>query len=510
MGKGKILKTIFSASGVIVIAKLLGFAKQMITASYFGATTQTDIISLSQGFVGNLEYLLFQTLVTSFLPIYMSTREYGGKKEQRFVSDVIKLFLGISVSLVVILLLASPLFAKVIAPTYSEQMLKGLSKYIAFFSPLLALFTLIALFRALLNANEKFIPGELVAANQSIIVIVMVFLLASSLGVNVLVISSYIYSIWNVFFLGILSRKYWCISKGNPLKNADIHRLLRMIPPLLLGYAMVYVNQIADKMLISGLEAGAVTAMSYASTLSSLVATFISAFCSVLFTYVTQNIVKHNQKGAANLVNRFSVILITLLLPISILTVICSHDIVTIVFARGAFEQEAVKNASKALAGYGVMFVPYVFRELFGQFQYGYQDSKRPMVNSTIGILVNVCLSVLSCPILGIFGVTLSTSVSVMVCGLLNAFAAKKHNEYLKFKTIYHKIPFWVCGGGACIIVADWGMNRWRECHTLIRFLLVITFAFIAYLLVVSPILWSEIRLKVKNKTNISEEKDEE
>ena len=44
-----------SVSGIVILAKILGFVKQMITANAFGATIHTDIISLSEGLVANLD-----------------------------------------------------------------------------------------------------------------------------------------------------------------------------------------------------------------------------------------------------------------------------------------------------------------------------------------------------------------------------------------------------------------------------------------------------------------------
>lgn len=63
-----------------------------------------------------------------------------------------------------------------------------------------------------------------------------------------------------------------------------------MMGPLLLGYSLVYINQMVDKMLVSGLEAGAVTSLNYAAVLSNLVGTFITTFASILFAYVTTRI----------------------------------------------------------------------------------------------------------------------------------------------------------------------------------------------------------------------------
>ena len=69
MKQKTIFRAVFSVTGVILIAKLAGFVKQMVTASTFGATIETDLVQLAQTFVGNIQYVLVQTLLTSFVDI---------------------------------------------------------------------------------------------------------------------------------------------------------------------------------------------------------------------------------------------------------------------------------------------------------------------------------------------------------------------------------------------------------------------------------------------------------
>ena len=47
-------------TGLIIVSKLLGFFKQILPASIFGATLETDIINLSQDFTGNIQPLSFR------------------------------------------------------------------------------------------------------------------------------------------------------------------------------------------------------------------------------------------------------------------------------------------------------------------------------------------------------------------------------------------------------------------------------------------------------------------
>ena len=91
--KKKIFHTMASVSGLVILSKILGFVKQIVTANAFGATIHTDIITLSEGLISNLDYLLVQALSTAFIPTYIYAKASDRKESDKFVSNTIILFL---------------------------------------------------------------------------------------------------------------------------------------------------------------------------------------------------------------------------------------------------------------------------------------------------------------------------------------------------------------------------------------------------------------------------------
>ena len=75
--KNHIISTVFSVTGLLIVSKLLGFVKQMVTASAFGATLETDLINLSQGLIGNIQYLLVQSVLSASSPFICILRSRG-------------------------------------------------------------------------------------------------------------------------------------------------------------------------------------------------------------------------------------------------------------------------------------------------------------------------------------------------------------------------------------------------------------------------------------------------
>lgn len=162
-----------------------------------------------------------------------------------------------------------------------------------------------------------------------------------------------------------------------------------------------------------------------------------------------------------------------------------------VVFTRGAFGQENVRQTAAALRGYGFMFVPLTLRDLFSRFQYGYKDTCRPMVNSAVSIALNIVLSVTLSPYLGVLGITLATSASVLLCGLLNLMSAQRHNAARALRPLIRLLPWAGAGGVLCALAAIWARaGPLASPHPLLQFILAALCGVAAYLIPVLPFLW--------------------
>ena len=166
--KNHIISTVFSVTGLLIVSKLLGFVKQMVTASAFGATLETDLINLSQGLIGNIQYLLVQSVLSALIAVYLHTAQQGEDASRRFAFDVWKALTVFTAMVVLFVELCAPWLARLIAPSYPAEQIMQLSRYLRLFAPVLLLLTWIAVFNGLLHANKRFVPGEMISVHQSI------------------------------------------------------------------------------------------------------------------------------------------------------------------------------------------------------------------------------------------------------------------------------------------------------------------------------------------------------
>lgn len=497
MGNGtnirSIFKTVFSVSSILLFAKLLGFVKQIIVSNAFGATIDTDIISLSQGVITDFEYIISQTMLTAFVPIYIAIKEIGGN-ERHFVANVLKIFVIVSIIISTLIFAFAPLISKILAPSYQGDVAESLVYNVRIYAFSLVILTLIAIYNALLKANKIFLPGEIISVNQSLAFIICVLMFGSTLGVEALIISFFVYIFINILYLGAFSKKYWSLNIRGFELDDNIRKLLKMIAPLLFGYAMLYINQLVDKILASGIGDGAVTAMGYSAVLTNFVTGFIGSICGIAFTYIAQNVAGKSDEMAASIVEYFIVFFVTFLIPISIISTVNAREIVSVVFGRGAFDANAVEYSTYALMGYGFVFIPYVLRELFTRLQYSYHDSKQPMINSTISIVCNIVLSIIFSRFWGILGITVASSISVLVCAILNILASRKYNRHLKISSFNKQFMFWLAGGTICLGINLILRDYLNISNVFLRFVVLSFLTFASYGIVVSPIIISTIK----------------
>lgn len=488
--KSEIFKNIISVSGIVLIAKLLGFVKQMVMAASFGATVETDLISLSEGLISNMDYLLVQVLITAFIPIYIEVKKESGKKATVFVSNTLVTCMLASALIIAVLFVSAPLIAKIIAPAYTGRLHTSLTRYIRIYAPTILLMFICAIFNALLRANKRFLPGELVSVIQSITVVILALLLSKRAGVKALVISYFAYTVINTVFLTLAAKKEWTFIRAGKLYDRYTARLMKMAFPLFFGYAMIFINQQVDKVIVSGLGEGVVTAVGYAAVLSNLIATLTGSICSVTFSYISQYVADGREKEAGDLVRKSAVLFTTFLVPVCVLILFNAEDIVKSVYGRGVFSDSAVTYTAVALTGYGVSVVFYAYRELFTRLQYSYHDSRQPMINSSIGIVFNIIFSIILSKFIGVFGVTLASSISTMICAVLNILTSHRQNKYLGMSSMVRYLPFWTVGGIVCAFISAKSSGMPADVSAVLRLVTVSAISLVSYGIICSPVFW--------------------
>ena len=118
--------------------------------------------------------------------------------------------------------------------------------------------------------------------------------------------------------------------------------------------------------------------------------------------------------------------LLLLIVPASIGVFILSESIVSVLFFHGAFTKESVIKTSDTLRVYSLSIIPIAIRIIVEKLFYAKKMPKAPMINSLLGILVNIVLDICLVNRFKHLGLAFATSVSSFITGIVFLYRLKK------------------------------------------------------------------------------------
>ena len=141
---------------------------------------------------------------------------------------------------------------------------------------------------------------------------------------------------------------------------------------------------------------------------------------------IIQRWLEENIKGLKSTISEAISIISLLVIPATIGAMIFSEEIVSLLFGRGAFTIEAITMTGNALFYYSIGMIAFGLRDILSRAFYALQDTKTPMINATISVVLNIFLNIIMSRYLGIGGLALATSIAAMVGTLLMFVTLRK------------------------------------------------------------------------------------
>lgn len=400
--------------GLTLLAKFLAFGRELAVAAYFGSTPDTDSFFIANGLIANILYGLTTALAAAFLPVYIEEKEKNDRAAaNKFAGRSILFFLMIAM----IFAAAVCFFAKELAALTAPSVSGEQAEQIAFFIRILAaglIFSLLNSFScSLLDAERIFGYTAFAGIIYSAAVIVTAVFFSETYGIIALVIAVSGAHVLQFIFSGWRSRKF--ISLSLPCRNdSQLWSVLLISFPILLSNTTVEINQVINRALAVKLGSGVVSAFSYASTLMIFVtSTLVYSLVTIFFTEFSKaSCTDDFQEKIKVLLRKALNVLFLLLLPVTLISVIFSTDIVTIALKRGKFTAADVILTAQGLKWFAAGFLGVVCKALFVKCFVAMKDTKTPMIVSICEVALNIVLAFMLYQKYGISGITSALSIA--------------------------------------------------------------------------------------------------
>ncbi len=346
-------KPVLQLIGGNVLSKILGAAREVLLAALFGTGASMGAFRVAQtGALTPAHFFLSDGFNAAFVPLYKKYLYDSREKAQTLLWGLMAVFMFIALFLSFVLWLSAERWINIIAPGLSSETAilgSGMLRIMAIGIPFYVFSSLLVF---LGMGNEDFIPAAirqsiqnagLISGALAAFIFCDIELLAWGFTISYLAFCGLLALRFMRFgFLAFPERWLW------PEFREVIHVFWLTLRPLLFLPLMLQGSIVIERLVASLIGIAAVSSLDYAKFISETLI-FIVALPLAQAGLVYWSGVEHQQMTKS--LKKILLLIFLVALPVSTFLASNAELVVKIVYARGAFDHEAIEVTSSILFG---------------------------------------------------------------------------------------------------------------------------------------------------------------
>ena len=410
------IKHIFTNSAGILFSRILGFIRDLLTASILGANIYSDIFFVAFKLPNLFRRIFAEGAFTQvFIPAYAKN-----KHKLSFSTVIFAQFFAFIVLLALIVTLFAGLITKAIAIGFDDATIELASPLVAicfYYLPLIFIVTFLA---ALLQYKHHFATT---AFSTALLNIALIGALLISQNMDKYTITFYLS--WGVIVGGVLQVivhliaiqklkiKFFTTNLKKKRRDFKQSKFYKQFYPAVFGSSAAHIAAFLDTWLASFLVAGSISYLYYANRVFQLpLALFAIATSVALFPTIAKAIKKKDEETAIRYLKKAFYILAGLLGIATLIGIVFDEFIVWLLFERGAFEAEDTSNTALILTMYLIGLLPFGLAKIFSLWLYSYEKQGLAAKITMKSLIWNIIFSLLFIIPLEAVGLALASSLS--------------------------------------------------------------------------------------------------
>ena len=428
-----------------IISKITAFFREVSLAYFFGATSLTDAYLIAFSIPTIIFGIIGSGILNGYIPMYNHIRESSNSyNARRFTNNFINVILLFSFIVFILGFFFSSTLVKLFSFGFDKNTLEIASFYtkISIFSifPII----LVTIFSGFLQVNNKFLIVAFISIPTNFIYIIGTYIAYKSSNFTILVFFTCFAVFFQFIFLYpfVLKSKFRYSFKIN-IYDKNLHSLLILGIPIIIGTSLEQINALIDRTIASTLGTGTITILNYAAKLNgAMLSLSVIAILNILYPkfsrLVSENKIDLLRVEIRHIINMIFIFSIPAMFGIIAL----NEEITLFIFEKSNLDKDSIWATAKCFSAYSLCFVALCLRDLATKVFYSFKDSKTPVINSSIGIILNIILNIILSKYFGIIGIAMATSISTIFITILLLFNLKKYKINLdkSNKIVFFKV----------------------------------------------------------------------
>ena len=445
-------KAIFTNSFGILFSRVLGFIRDLLTASILGANIYSDIFFIAFK-LPNLFRRIFAEGAFSqvFIPAFART-----KHKAVFSVNIFLVFLSIILLMSLLVNLVPQLFTKAIAVGFNEQTIALASPFVAinfWYLPLIFSVTFLssmlqykhhfatsAFSTALLNLS---LIGALLLSRHNTQESIVYYLSFGVVIGGILQLFVHIAAVKKMGLLKLLYGGFKYLTLKSHIIKKDTQKFRNNFFPAMWGNSTAQVSAFLDTFLASFLVTGSISYLYYANRIFQLpLALFAIATSVALFPRIARYLKNNDETKALQNLQKAFWFLAAILTASALGGIILSKEITYLLFQRGAFTAQDTANTAMVLKMYLIGLLPFGLQKLFVLWLYAKEMQKDAAKIATFSLLTYITFALAFISPFGVSGLALASTLGGFVSFTLTVriFGVQRFLDILLSKYLFYLV----------------------------------------------------------------------
>ncbi|CAI6151448.1 MAG: Lipid II flippase MurJ [uncultured Sulfurimonas sp.] len=414
-------KAIFTNSFGILISRILGFIRDLLTASILGANIYSDIFFIAFKLPNLFRRIFAEGAFTQvFIPAFVRT-----KHKAVFSVNIFLVFVSIILLITLLVNLLPTLITKAIAAGFNEDTINIAAPYVAinfWYLPLIFSMTFLS---GILQYKNHFATTAFSTAllNLSLIGALyfsydkeqseIVYYLSYGVVIGgVLQLIVHIIAMQRLGLLRLITGGFKYLRIKSKLIKHDTQKFRKNFFPAMWGNSTAQVSAFLDTFLASFLVTGSISYLYYANRIFQLpLALFAIATSIALFPRIARYLKQNDEKKAKENLKKAFWFLSFVLTASTIGGIVLAHEITWLLFERGAFTIANTVQTTAVLQMYMIGLLPFGLQKLFALWLYAKEMQMQAAKIATLSLLIYIVLALLLIQPLGVAGLALASTI---------------------------------------------------------------------------------------------------
>lgn len=427
----------------VLLSRVIGLLREMIIAHLGGAAGDVDAYNVAFVIPEILNHIVASGFLSiTFIPIFTKYLAQDKEAEGWRVFSIVFSVFGAVLALLVALawLLASELIA-LIAPGLTDPAIIGKAvRMTRIIMPAQLFFFAGSLLMAVQFAKERFKRPALAPLLYNLGIILGGVLLHRWVGIE-----GFAWGVLAGAFVGNLMVQYRGARNAGMRfsflfdpRHPELKKYILLTLPLMLGLTMTFSTEFFTKFFGSYLPEGGIAALNYGLRVMLILVGFFGQAAGVAaFPFLARLAAEGKMAELNQLLNDTLRRYIAIVIPVSALFMVLSHEVIRLLFQRGRFDAIATARTSDVLLFLLIGAFAFAAQTVVVRGYYAVQNTWFPTLVGTLAVLASVPIYWLGMNQMGIRGVALAISLSVILQSSLLYLLWNRHSKNVESRFVY-------------------------------------------------------------------------